>query len=381
MKLWKFCSGYVNIVIMGKYPERLVNRCIAGSVPLSNCERRSDGISADVSMADMKRLRRIASGCGCRVRIRSKHGAPLIFRLLRENAVFAAALILFFTAAAAASARIWFIRAETSGIPPEDVYRMLDDMGVRRGVSRGSVRSRDVAALIGLDPRIVSAKVTVKGVVLNVAVSEMKSASLDEPEPDPANVYADRDCVITYITVSEGRPEVRAGQAVKKGDLLIRGDLSAEKEGYRVHAAGTVYGETVHIAEAVAAPYRESLVISGNTAPEVRIEVFGKELRSRPPFSDSESELMKKSVFTCCPLPVSINLYECRELKPGTVIDSPEGTAERAAIEAQAKLMDTIPNDARIISVTTRCETRDDGSVRAVATAVTSEKIGVTRSF
>ena len=47
---------------MGKYPEKLVDRCARSGVRLENVQRRGPAFIADIAMRDMKRLRKALKG-------------------------------------------------------------------------------------------------------------------------------------------------------------------------------------------------------------------------------------------------------------------------------------------------------------------------------
>lgn len=82
-----------------------------------------------------------------------------------------------------------------------------------------------------------------RGTVAYVSIRE-KSAN-DSVEKDKnifSNIVASRDCVIEAITVKSGIACVRAGDTVKKGELLISGVVPSEFGGGFVRAEGEIIG-------------------------------------------------------------------------------------------------------------------------------------------
>ncbi|MBQ3849534.1 MAG: hypothetical protein II747_03670, partial [Clostridia bacterium] len=65
------------------------------------------------------------------------------------------------------------------------------------------------------------------------------------------------------------------------------------------------------------------------------------------------------------------------ELTEQMLEDSDEGTSERARLMAQERLADMLPDDADVKTVKTNCVENEDGSVTAVMTVTTIERIGV----
>ena len=81
-----------------------------------------------------------------------------------------------------------------------------------------------------------------RGSVAYVSVKEAHLPPIQAPETNYSNVVAAEDCIITDVTVTQGYPVVKAGQVVKKGEVLISGIPPAESGGTPCHAAGRVYG-------------------------------------------------------------------------------------------------------------------------------------------
>ncbi|MBO4562038.1 MAG: sporulation protein YqfD [Clostridia bacterium] len=366
---------------MGKYPERLVNRCIEEGMILFDCERREGAVRACVSADDFKKLRRIIRGSECRVRLVSKKGRIRAAGALKRNAAFVTALSVAALAMILASTRIWAVRVDTVTVPEEEITEALSELGAGIGALRRSIKTSELTRVLNADTRIANAKVKLTGVVLSVRIDgtdEMPEAKSNE---GAANVYADKDCVITYISVTEGRAMVKKGQAVRAGDILISGDLSDIKEGYWVYAEGVVYGETVYRASFTAEPFEERLVRSGTFQRTIAFSVFGQELFKGRPFPSQELELLRETRLTCSIIPIVVREYAAWELVPELTPDAPEGTEERARLSAQEKLDRILPKDAKIIAVSTKCKADPDGSVTATVTVTTVEKIGISRSF
>lgn len=381
MKVWKFISGYVNIRMMGEYPEKVVNRLLEDGTPVANCRRTAEGLSCGVRPKDFKKLRTALRGSGVRFSVGSKRGAPFMLKALRRNAVLTVSAILAAAVIAFLSTRLWFIRIEAPSFDGEELTAMLSELGVRRGAALREVRTGDISAALNADPRITNAKAVLKGVTLTLTLAENHS-SVPELKKDPSSgIYADKDCVVREISVTGGHACVAPGAAVKKGDTLITGDLSASKEGLLVNAEGTVIGEVLYAASATAPGEYEELVPSGRSALLRSLTVFGREIMPEPPFSEYSLEPVRETKLTYAPLPVTVREYLFTELVPETIPDSLEGTELRARLSAQEKLKALLPEQARIITVRTDCVINGDGSATAVITVTALEEIGRRRTY
>ena len=380
MRLWKYCVGYVNIGIMGDYPERLVNRCTEAGVPLSNCRRCGGGVTADISMRGVKKLRRIARGCGCRLRINKKRGFPCALMQIRRSVWFFAALALFVAAALAASARVWSIGIESSVVPGEAVAECLEGMGVRVGMRRSAVSAAKLREGLESIDGVTNAKVSLKGVKLSVVISDRESDEALPQSDGPSDIAAEKDCVILSVSVTGGRAAVKPGERVKKGDTLIRGDLSDVKPGYKVHAEGEVIAEVLYSASATVSPMTSRMVRSGESGLVSVPSFFGREIKARFPYGEFELEPVRTANIACA-LPVTVTEYRCYELVAALVTDTDEAAERRARLAAQERLYGMIPHDARITTVNTEISKNADGSITAVINATAVERIGVRKGI
>ena len=84
-----------------------------------------------------------------------------------------------------------------------------------------------------------------RGSVAYVTVAEKEQNPTDSGSTTGAgyaNIVAAADCVIEEITVTRGTPEVKVGDVVRAGDLLISGVMPLESGGGFCYAEGIVIG-------------------------------------------------------------------------------------------------------------------------------------------
>lgn len=376
MKLWKSSLGYVNINIMGKYPEKLINRCTAAGVPLFAVQKQSSSAKLRMRARDVYRLRPLARGSGCRVRI-TRRGCPLRLKSRFSASVFFAASCLLFAAVFAVFAsRVRFIEVSSEEVPREDILAALSALGIERGVHLKNVNTAEAAVTLASDTRIANAKVTLHGVVLSVEIAEIDRRPAPSPVTEGASVTAGKDCVISFISVEHGFPAVEKGRSVHSGDMLILGDPAATAQGASAPARGVVLGQTAYTVSASASPYIQGKVRGGSSAVSVAVVAFGRELCFEPPFPDYDREPLSVSrLFSA--VPVTLICYRCYELIEQPVPDTENGVCLRAALSAQEKLSALLPEQAKIVSSATRYNKEPDGSVTATLSVTAIEPIGV----
>ena len=376
MNVWNFVSGYVKICIMGKYPERLVNAALVNGISVFSACNTDNGIICTVAAGDIQRLRASGRGCGCRIRILSRHGLVFKLRPLKFEPLLLALAALLVTAAVLMSRRLWFIKIDCGGMDRSAVLSELEIAGVRRGSLLRSISPSELSSLLSDIPGVASADVELHGIVLSVSLSEgtgygMPSESFELPR----EIRAAKDCVLTDITVLSGRALVSIGDNVSAGQTIISGDMSGLKEGYYVPAAGEAYGKVMYRTSASSERTSTSTQWTGASVELSAAKLFGSSYLIGLPFNEYKLEPKKAAVLDACFLPVTIESFICMELGY-TVAEADEQIAvENAVNEALQKLYSAVPAYAKILSVGTEYRINEDGSVTAEASAVVIEKI------
>ena len=144
------------------------------------------------------------------------------------------------------SGLVWDIRIEgNESVPSSKIIYQLSQCGFEIGDSwRRTDKSEIESSFLMASDEISWININRRGTVAYVKVIEGKRQdNIDSDNPIKyANIVADCDCVVEEITVHKGTAAVKAGDAVKKGDILISGVLPIEAGGGFCHAEGSVIG-------------------------------------------------------------------------------------------------------------------------------------------
>lgn len=141
---------------------------------------------------------------------------------------------------------VWDIRVEgNENIPSAKIIYELSECGFNIGDFWWAKDKSDIETLFLLNSDDISwININRRGTVAYVNVIESKG-NTENPTADIhkySNIVADTDCVIEEITVYRGCAVVKAGDTVKKGDILISGILPEEAGGGFCNAEGSVIG-------------------------------------------------------------------------------------------------------------------------------------------
>ena len=384
-KKWLFYNGYVIIQIEGVYPERLASLLEASGVPLWDLRRAGPhALVCTMPARDFQRLHRLNRRCRCRVRILKKMGGPFRLRGLWRRRVLLLGMGCTLLAAVWASHRIWFVDVQGC--------RRMDEAVLRQALSeQGLQPGRDVRALILSDlgdyiaaqyEELAFLELHVDGVFLRVRVREALAEGERLDLSRPCDVVSTRDGIVTRITAYGGRAQVRSGERVKRGQLLIAGHVTARDGSmtYSTHAYGEVLAAVLYTARSEAPQTVVEWAETGEIAPYAALYAGPRLLLERDcPFEDAELETEKDRLLLT-PWPFGVCRGTWREKVKR---ERPLSAAERkeaALFEAERMALLQVPRKAKIIMID-RYTVEKNGKLYGVCNVTTEENIGYTKEI
>ena len=356
---------------------------ISAGVCVHNVERRSrECIVLTVKHSDVRAALDFAGENGAEAVLLQRGGYPVFLELLRTRPVLFAALAAACLLLALLSRRVLAVRVEGCGAElAKEVASFIESEGIRCGVPLSSVDSASLSGkLLDLDPGIRFAEVRPEGVVLRIELT-LGETPAQTGELPPCSIFADKDCVLLKIAAFDGRECAAVGEAVKKGSLLVDGDITPEgaEERVLVHSSAEIIGEVAYRFTVTAEPRAFEPVRSGSSVPLTRVLLFGASFDSATGFEAYEAELANEAQLGASPLPVRVQSGLAWELVLKETERDRGAMLLEAETKAAAQLMQLLPKQARMISKTTDLVWNEDGSLTAVVVVHTVEHIGILR--
>lgn len=247
-KLYDLARGVTKIEASGAQPERILNYCAENGIEFWNaspCRDFSITFCVHASYADSLLARSGKNGLD--VKLISETGGRKLKLGAKRRAVFLLAFVLCVSLAAVSSLFLW--RIEISGndkLSDAEILRKLAECGVDYGaywpaLSSDEIRSRIVSEM----PEIAWLSLNVRSSKAEIIVHER----IDKPdivnEKSPCDIIASKSGVIRKMSVLEGESAAIVGNAVAKGDVLVRGLMSSETGDERyVHSMAQVIADT-----------------------------------------------------------------------------------------------------------------------------------------
>ncbi len=223
-KIFHLATGYAEFEILGD-PVRFLNLAARSGFGFWNFSRREGKASVCCRPREYRRLRPLARRCRVRLRCVKKQGLPFQFlRLWRRKGLLAGmacgiGLYCFL------SGFVWGVSVSgTELLSDQQVLTAAGKSGVYQGAWKSDFSPKLAArGIIGDLPELKWASVNTDGCFAEVIVQEGEKTPSITDDSRLSNIVAVREGTVVAIEAERGRPEVKLGETVSKGQLLISG--------------------------------------------------------------------------------------------------------------------------------------------------------------
>ena len=228
----------------------LLELCRRYAIPYDDFRSTEDGgITLRFTRPAARRMEALCRTHGIPLTRLGEGGLPrLISRLLRRPGLLVGAA-LGLTLYLLASRVFWDVRISgNTTLSDHTVQASLAAGGLAVGTPiRGFEADVTENRVLLLDDRLAWVSVNRKGTVAYVEVREAVKSPAEE-DTRPRDMVATRDGVIEYIELEEGNVRVKAGQTVRRGQVLVSGIYDSQQTGIRVESAkARVFARTTRV--------------------------------------------------------------------------------------------------------------------------------------
>ncbi|AXF54690.1 sporulation protein YqfD [Salicibibacter kimchii] len=370
--------GLVEMKVEGEELETFINRCVKNNVSLTEIRRTSNGkkLQATIRIADVKRLRNVATMMNVSVRFGKRRGLYLLTRQGRRRFGFIIGMLAFCALLVLLSQMVW--RVDIEGASPgieHEIETWAADIGLQPGKPQWELPpeaeiqqrvSEEVsgATWIGVER---------EGTIYQFHVVEQHLAE-EEGEVAPRNLVATKNGVIRDIYVEHGQAEVDPNTYVEEGDVLISGligrEESEEEDMEEIAAIGEVRAETWYHGTIELPLEIRAEVFTGERTRSLDLQLFGNEWTFWGRDADhlferhheTTDQLRIPLYFTDIPLPVGRTSYEEKTTVTRTYEEA--DLTEIARQLGERQLLRNLDSDAKILSENILQEQRDSGTVK-----------------
>lgn len=235
--------GYLKVILTGKDPERFLNLCRNREIELWKIRAVPGGCSGQMTVNSFRKIREPLRKAGMKIRIRKRCGFPFFLYRNRKRKLFFAGLAAGISMLFGLSFFIWDIQVEGNRMYTEDtLIRYFEGLDIRCGMKKEQVDCEDLEESLRADfPEITWVSAQVSGTRLLVKIKENEAlSSVPDMDPEPCDIVAEKDGVITEMIVRSGTAMAAVGDTVSAGDVLISGRIPVTDDSGTVTAEHTV---------------------------------------------------------------------------------------------------------------------------------------------
>ena len=282
VSLWHYLKGYVIVEVSGKALNRFLNLALHHHISMWDVIQEENKIRFKTLISDFKRMKPDLKKTRCRIKIIRKKGLPFTINRYKRRRLFWVGMLVFIMMLWFLSSFVWLIEVEgTTRINSMDIIKSLEEKGYESGKLKSKMNLREAETyLLQQYPDIVWTGITYEGTRMIVRIAE----SVSKPEMSVKNdkpkiIVAKRDALITYIAVKRGKPLVKIGDIVKKGEVLVAGEMPIGEEDstlFYTASKAQIKGKTTYTASATLSLQNEKKIYLNKISKKWTVKLFNK---------------------------------------------------------------------------------------------------------
>lgn len=361
--LHRYGTGTLILSLSGQGAERFLNLCKNKSIPLWNIEAREEAYILALNAAAFFELKPLVRKTRVKIRIEEKKGFPFFYRREKKRKAFYLGFCTGILCLFLLSLRIWNISVEgNESLTTEHLKSYLATLHIQPGIAKKRVDCEEIErSLREAFPKLTWVSAAKEGAILQIHLQESRDTAKAVENKTPSNLIATEEGEIQKIITRSGVPQVQEGDTIKKGDLLISGQMellddSQNLTGYRYLASdGDVRAKvTYHYEESLSMTYERKEytgrqhrfygIVTGKAAYYFRLPVkpFAKETI----YTSEQKIRVREEIF----LPFAFRKEICREYKNGKKTYSKEEARIILSKEFQAYRKQLEEENQKILS-------------------------------
>ncbi|WP_069998001.1 sporulation protein YqfD [Cellulosilyticum sp. I15G10I2] len=281
LTLWNYLRGYVIVEVSGFSMERFINLAVNNNIYLWDIQEKDHKIYFKTGIEDFKRLKPHAKKARCRFKAKYKKGFPFVAYKYKKRKMLTIGSVLFILMIWMLASFVWLVEVEgNERISSLDIITSLEAKGYSAGKLKTKLNLREAETyLINQYPDIVWAGIKFEGTRLLVQIAEIVPKPQMNDENVPCNIIAKRDALITYIATYKGMPLVKKGDTVKKGDVLVAGQMPLgidDPNMYFTASRANIKGKTTYYMQGEASIQQMSKDYTDHVSRKYSLKLFNK---------------------------------------------------------------------------------------------------------
>lgn len=379
-----YIMGYLKISVEGYYIERFINICKNKNITIWNLKRNKNILlTFNIRIKEFREMCKIAKKTNCKVKIISKNGLPFLLHRYKKRKIFIFLLLIMICFIWISSMFVWNVDIiEENNQELVDIRSDIEEAGLKNGVLKQKVNTKEIINKLRLKRNDIAwIGIEMKGTnaIVKLVKADNKPDIIDTNEY--CNVVSDKTGIITKISAQNGTANVKAGDTVKIGDVLINGWMEGKYTGLRyVHAKGEIEAK-VWYTKKKKIPYTLTQTReTGNIQEKYFLKINNLKINFSKKYSkfkiyDTIENDSKFRIFSDFYLPISIVKTTYKEMEEYTKKYTIEEAKNLGIEELQKELDEEIKDKEKIVNKNINTYECQDG-VEVYVTYEVLENIG-----
>lgn len=379
-----YIMGYLKISVEGYYIERFINICKNKNITIWNLKRNKNILlTFNIRIKEFREMCKIAKKTNCKVKIISKNGLPFLLHRYKKRKIFIFLLLIMICFIWISSMFVWNVDIiEENNQELVDIRSDIEEAGLKNGVLKQKVNAKEIINKLRLKRNDIAwIGIEMKGTnaIVKLVKADNKPDIIDTNEY--CNVVSDKTGIITKISAQNGTANVKAGDTVKIGDVLINGWMEGKYTGLRyVHAKGEIEAK-VWYTKKKKIPYTLTQTReTGNIQEKYFLKINNLKINFSKKYSkfkiyDTIENDSKFRIFSDFYLPISIVKTTYKEMEEYTKKYTIEEAKNLGIEELQKELDEEIKDKEKIVNKNINTYECKDG-VEVYVTYEVLENIG-----
>lgn len=383
LRIIRFFLGYVSFTAYGNSIERFLNLVARSDVTIWNIksgflpETHQRCAIADVSASDYKFLRPLAKKSGLKLKIKKKSGFIFFLKKYKKRIGLFLGVFVFFATIHMLSLYVWVVRVQGNvNLTESEIQTAVSDLGLKPGILKKYIDTSEIehATMIHFN-NLSWVSVNIEGCFATILVNESFEPPEIVPKDKPCNIKARCPGQILRMEVYSGQQEVKNGDAVVEGQLLVSGIVDDTLGRTSInHADAKAIAATTYEVKNNVSLYTTEKSETGEKFSNRRLHILGLDIPITFQIKPQENYEVTTSTDILkvygIPLPISIykeNWLEYDETAKTLSIDEARALAEKNFEENKQKNFqnkkiireyrdERVSNESYLLSVTVYCE-------------------------
>ncbi|MDF2594547.1 MAG: sporulation protein YqfD [Clostridia bacterium] len=359
LTLWNYLRGYVIVEVSGFSMERFINLAVNNGIYLWDMQKKDDKVYFKTSIKDFKRLKPCAKKARCRFKAHSKKGVPFVAHKYKRRKLLTLGVGVFIIIIWLLSSFVWLVEVEgNEQISSMDIIHTLEEKGYAAGKLKSKLPLREAESyLINKYPEIIWTGIKFEGTRLLVQIAETVPKPKMQEDNTPSNIIAKRDALITYIATYKGMPMVRKGDIVKKGEILVAGQMPLGPDDPNIYYTGAkarINGRTFYSIKGHTSLQQTKKNYTDNISRKYSFKVFNQKVtffNQKVAFEQYDKVITTNqlSITKLFPLPFAMEIEERLEYNPTTIERSEEDAKDGLTSALWENLNKKLAQDAIVL--------------------------------